>query len=197
MPWASTDRTRGRRGPWRHPGPPTSASPWRGARRRPPAPRWHTGASDFRTGSRTSRRCGPTARRPSPNSSTSPACWAKDPQRPPLLYAVGSIDDLERTTPPGCEPAAELVERALAECAVALVLAGARRLLVAGGKTSGAVVTALGARTLGIGAQIAPGVAWARTEPGVAGSAEGIDLALKSGNFGGTDIFISAWDHLA
>ncbi|MFE6887603.1 3-oxo-tetronate kinase [Streptomyces sp. NPDC057694] len=125
------------------------------------------------------------------------ACWRTDPGRPPLLYAVGSPEDLEHDMPVGSVPAAELVERALADCAVELVRAGARRLLVAGGETSGAVVTALGARTLGIGAQIAPGVAWARTQSGVGGSPEGIDLALKSGNFGGTDIFTSAWDELA
>ncbi|MFJ8826939.1 3-oxo-tetronate kinase [Streptomyces sp. NPDC102467] len=124
-------------------------------------------------------------------------CWRSDPTRPPLVYAVGSLDDLEHETPEGSVPAADLIERALADCAVQLVGAGARRLLVAGGETSGAVVTALGARTLGIGAQIAPGVAWARTQPGVGGSAEGIDLALKSGNFGGTSIFTSAWDELA
>ncbi|WP_328631247.1 3-oxo-tetronate kinase [Streptomyces sp. NBC_00356] len=124
-------------------------------------------------------------------------CWADDPARPPLLYAVGSLDDLEQETPEDAVPAAELIERTLADCARELVLAGARRLLVAGGETSGAVVTALGARTLGIGTQIASGVTWARTQPGVGGSAEGIDLALKSGNFGGTDIFTSAWDHLA
>ncbi|GAA2300894.1 four-carbon acid sugar kinase family protein [Streptomyces kunmingensis] len=125
------------------------------------------------------------------------ACWRADPERPPLLYAVGSLDDLEHQPPEGAVPAAELVERALAECAVGLVRAGARRLLVAGGETSGAVVTALGARTLGIGAQIAPGVAWARTHTGVDGRAESVDLALKSGNFGGTSIFTSAWEHLA
>ncbi|MGW5861202.1 3-oxo-tetronate kinase [Streptomyces sp. NPDC055239] len=125
------------------------------------------------------------------------ACWQSDPERPPLIYAVDSLDDLEQDAPEGQAPAAQLIEQALAACASELVRAGARRLLVAGGETSGAVVTALDAHTLAIGAQIAPGVAWARTQPGVGGSADGIDLALKSGNFGGTDIFTSAWDELA
>uniref|UniRef100_UPI002A82385E 3-oxo-tetronate kinase n=1 Tax=Streptomyces sp. CRN 30 TaxID=3075613 RepID=UPI002A82385E len=62
--------------------------------------------------------------------------WAEDPTRPPLLYAVATLDDVETTTPAGAEPAATLVERALAACAAALVEAGARRLLVAGGETS-------------------------------------------------------------
>lgn len=124
------------------------------------------------------------------------SCWDADPARPPLIYAVGSPEDLEGAAPDGAVPASELVEKALAACAVSLVAAGARRLLVAGGETSGAVVTALGARTLGIGAEIAPGVAWARTQ--VAGpEATTVDLALKSGNFGGTDIFTTAWEKLA
>ncbi|MFE6483167.1 3-oxo-tetronate kinase [Streptomyces sp. NPDC057757] len=124
-------------------------------------------------------------------------CWRENPQRPPLLYAVDSLEDLEHSTPEGHAPAAQLIEQALADCAAELVRAGARRLLVAGGETSGAVVTALGARTLTIGAQIAPGVTWARTQPGVVTGADGIDLALKSGNFGATDIFTSAWEVLA
>lgn len=125
------------------------------------------------------------------------ACWRQDPARPPLLYAVGSLDDLEHDTPEGAPPAAELIEQALAACAVDLVRAGARRLLIAGGETSGAVTTALGARTLSIGAQIAPGVAWARTHLTVDGATEAVDLALKSGNFGDTTIFTTAWDALA
>ncbi|MER6689379.1 3-oxo-tetronate kinase [Streptomyces minutiscleroticus] len=125
------------------------------------------------------------------------AYWREDRERPPLLYAVGSAEDLEQETPAGAEPAAELVERALAACAVELVAAGARRLLVAGGETSGAVVTALGARSLAVGAPIAPGVAWARTEVTAHGRRETVDLALKSGNFGTAAIFTEAWERLA
>lgn len=123
--------------------------------------------------------------------------WAEQPALPPLIYAVGSGDDLEAAAPDGAAPAAELIEKALATCATELVAAGARRILVAGGETSGAVVTALGARTLSIGAQIAPGVAWARTRAVADGHARTLDLALKSGNFGAPDIFTSAWEQLA
>lgn len=122
--------------------------------------------------------------------------WAADPALPPLIYAVAAPEDVETDTPPAAEPPSSLVERALAACAVGLVGAGARRLLVAGGETSGAVVTALGARTLAVGAPIAPGVAWARAEVRPAGAAHTIDLALKSGNFGGSDIFTQAWEQL-
>ncbi|MEU6289627.1 3-oxo-tetronate kinase [Streptomyces sp. NPDC046988] len=123
--------------------------------------------------------------------------WAESPGLPPLIYAVAAPEDVETDAPPGTEPASSLVERTLAACATALVEAGARRLLVAGGETSGAVVTALRARTLAIGAPIAPGVTWARTGVRPAGADHTIDLALKSGNFGGTDIFTQAWERLA
>ncbi|BBA97103.1 putative type III effector Hrp-dependent outers [Actinacidiphila reveromycinica] len=97
----------------------------------------------------------------------------------------------------GGRSASELVETALARCAAALVAAGARHLLVAGGETSGAVVTAIGAHTLRVGAPIAPGVAWTHTEAVVDGVRHPVDLALKSGNFGATDMFTTAWGELA
>ncbi|MFE3826870.1 3-oxo-tetronate kinase [Streptomyces sp. NPDC059092] len=122
--------------------------------------------------------------------------WRTDPGLPPLIYTVATPEDIETDPPADAEPAAELVERALARCAVDLVDAGARRLLVAGGETSGAVVTALRARTLEIGAPIAPGVTWARSETFPTGRPIALDLALKSGNFGGTDIFTQAWEQL-
>ncbi|MDT0426919.1 MULTISPECIES: 3-oxo-tetronate kinase [Streptomyces] len=123
--------------------------------------------------------------------------WDDDPAKPPLIYAVGDLGDLEQTAPDGAPAASELVERALAACATGLVAAGARRLLVAGGETSGAVVTALGVRTLSIGAPIAPGVTWARAEGRADGRDHTVDLALKSGNFGDTAIFTEAWSALA
>jgi uncharacterized protein YgbK (DUF1537 family) len=62
-----------------------------------------------------------------------------------------------------------------------------RKLVVAGGETSGAVVSALGVEALAIGPQIDPGVPWTTTlgDPALA-------LALKSGNFGGEDFFEKA-----
>ena len=67
-----------------------------------------------------------------------------------------------------------------------------RRLVVAGGETSGAVVSALGARRLAIGPEIDPGVPWTFSldEPRLA-------LALKSGNFGAPDFFTKAFEVLA
>ncbi|MBS0560737.1 MAG: four-carbon acid sugar kinase family protein [Proteobacteria bacterium] len=90
----------------------------------------------------------------------------------------------------GRAAAGELVETALAGIADALVARGVRRLVVAGGETSGAVVSRLGVRSLRIGAEIDPGVPWTyaeRTE------GAGLKLALKSGNFGAADFFIKAF----
>ena len=70
-----------------------------------------------------------------------------------------------------------------------LVHAGARRLVVAGGETSGAVVQALGVKGLAIGPMIDPGVPATVSigrEPPLA-------LALKSGNFGGRDFLLRAF----
>lgn len=93
----------------------------------------------------------------------------------------------------GRERAGTLVEDALAAVARGLVeRGGVRRLVVAGGETSGAVVQGLGVRALRIGAQIDPGVPATVTlgrEPPLA-------LALKSGNFGGRDFFLEALGRL-
>lgn len=84
--------------------------------------------------------------------------------------------------------AGALVEAALAEVAAGLVERhGVRRLVVAGGETSGAVVSRLGVRSLRIGAEMDPGVPWTHAEP------LGARLALKSGNFGGRDLFERAF----
>lgn len=88
----------------------------------------------------------------------------------------------------GREAAGSLVEGALAGIARGLVERGVRRLVVAGGETSGAVVQALGIKGLRIGPQIDPGVPATVTlgrEPPLA-------LALKSGNFGAPDFFLKA-----
>jgi uncharacterized protein YgbK (DUF1537 family) len=92
----------------------------------------------------------------------------------------------------GRDAAGALVERALAGVAEALVRAGVRRLVVAGGETAGAVVTRLDVHSLRIGAEIDPGVPWTYAE----GGGEPLLLALKSGNFGAPDFFIKAFTML-
>jgi len=108
---------------------------------------------------------------------------------PVLIYSTADatrVADIQ--TQLGRERAGEAVERALAEIAKRLVACGARRLIVAGGETSGAVVSALGIEGLRIGAEIDPGVPWTKSlgEPPLA-------LALKSGNFGADDFFLKAF----
>jgi uncharacterized protein YgbK (DUF1537 family) len=88
----------------------------------------------------------------------------------------------------GAERAATLVEDALALVAERIVASGVRRLVVAGGETSGAVVKVLGVKALAIGPQIDPGVPWTAS----VGSEPRIALALKSGNFGAPDFFEKA-----
>ena len=73
-----------------------------------------------------------------------------------------------------------------------LVRAGVRRLIVAGGETSGACVQALGIARLQIGPQIDPGVPWCHATAAAAAGAP-LWLALKSGNFGGEDFFTRAF----
>jgi uncharacterized protein YgbK (DUF1537 family) len=91
----------------------------------------------------------------------------------------------------GRDAAGLLVETALAAVAEALIARGVRRLLVAGGETSGAVVQALGVRSLRIGEEIDPGVPWTYAE----GAGPALHLALKSGNFGARDFFVKAFQH--
>ena len=88
----------------------------------------------------------------------------------------------------GRDRASELIEGTMGRLAGRLREAGFTRFLLAGGETSGAVVSALDVRTLRIGPEIAPGVPWCE--------APGLALALKSGNFGGPDFFLDAWEML-
>ncbi len=113
-------------------------------------------------------------------------------EKPILVYSTAKPEVLrEIQARLGQERAAALVEDALARITVAAVKAGARRLVVAGGETSGAVMQALGVRLLRIGPEIDPGVPWTATL-----SAEPLALALKSGNFGGPDFFTRAFEVL-
>ncbi|WP_119353725.1 3-oxo-tetronate kinase [Azohydromonas sediminis] len=106
----------------------------------------------------------------------------------PLVYATAQADEVSAIQRElGAARAGELVERCLARVAQGLVEAGVRRLVVAGGETSGAVVQALGVAQLRIGPTIAPGVPWTQAE------GRPLWLALKSGNFGGPDFFAEAF----
>ncbi|WP_310633357.1 nucleotide-binding domain containing protein, partial [Paraburkholderia sp.] len=106
-----------------------------------------------------------------------------------LIYATAAPEELGAIQAQlGVERAGQLVEGALAAIARALAQRGVHRFVVAGGETSGAVVQALGVSRLRIGAPIDPGVPWTLGD----GPQGPIALALKSGNFGGTDFFTRA-----
>lgn len=109
--------------------------------------------------------------------------------RAPLIYATADPVSVRATQELlGVAEAGEVVERTLAACAVAARDRGARRFIVAGGETSGAVTQVLGVASLDIGPEIAPGVPWTFCR-----SAEcSIALSLKSGNFGAPNFFSDA-----
>lgn len=89
----------------------------------------------------------------------------------------------------GRDAAGHAIEQAMADIADGLVQAGVRRLIVAGGETSGAVVDRLKIPGFLVGAEIAPGVPVLRA---VGAGAGDMLLALKSGNFGGPAFFADA-----
>jgi uncharacterized protein YgbK (DUF1537 family) len=89
----------------------------------------------------------------------------------------------------GRDAAGHAIEQAMADIAEGLVGGGVRRLVVAGGETSGAVVDRLGIPGFLVGAEIAAGVPVLRA----VGARQGdMLIALKSGNFGGPDFFSDA-----
>jgi uncharacterized protein YgbK (DUF1537 family) len=119
--------------------------------------------------------------------------WAAQQTGAPLIYATTDASTLAATQATlGLAQAGALVEQVLAQVARGLVLAGAQRLVVAGGETSGAVVQALDVQLLRIGAVICPGVPW--TQAVLGAGTRPLQLALKSGNFGGPDFFSVALD---
>jgi uncharacterized protein YgbK (DUF1537 family) len=121
-------------------------------------------------------------------------CDAQRADGPLLVYATAEPAAVQRVQAElGVARAGELVERALSRIAVGLVERGVRRLVVAGGETSGAVVQSLGIRQLAIGAQIDPGVPWTAARSPACGD-QWLHLALKSGNFGTPDFFSKAFE---
>lgn len=117
------------------------------------------------------------------------AFFDQHPDETVLIYATAASGELGAIQSQlGVERAGQLVEGALAAIARELAQRGVHRFVVAGGETSGAVVQALGVSRLRIGAPIDPGVPWTIGD----GPHGPIALALKSGNFGGTDFFTRA-----
>lgn len=114
---------------------------------------------------------------------------AQDLSQAPLVYATAEPEDVRRAQAElGTAKAGAVVEAALAQLAVDARDQGARRFVVAGGETSGAVTQALGVTQMDIGPEIAPGVPWCFCQSG----GHEIALTLKSGNFGKEGFFAEA-----
>lgn len=113
----------------------------------------------------------------------------QDFSQAPLIYATAEPESVTAAQEKlGAAKAGELIEDVLSTCAVAARDAGARRFIVAGGETSGAVTKALGVSSLEIGPEIAPGVPWTFCTT----CGNDVALTLKSGNFGSEAFFSHA-----
>jgi 3-dehydrotetronate 4-kinase len=118
--------------------------------------------------------------------------WAKDRiSQGPILIASSSTPEevAALQSRHGRDAAGHAIEQAMADIAEGLVSSGVRRLVVAGGETSGAVVDRLGIPGFLVGAEIAAGVPVLRAVGADNGE---MLLALKSGNFGGPEFFSDA-----
>lgn len=110
------------------------------------------------------------------------------PGQAPLVYSSGAPEEVNRIQREfGREHTAHRLDALFAETARLLLRRGYRRIVVAGGETSGAVAQAvadeLGAAAMRLGPEIDPGVPVL-----ILGDAP-VLLALKSGNFGSPDFF--------
>jgi uncharacterized protein YgbK (DUF1537 family) len=118
--------------------------------------------------------------------------WARDRLKDgPVLIASSStpVEVAALQARHGRDAAGHAIEQAMADIAEGLVQSGVRRLVVAGGETSGAVVDRLRIPGFLVGAEIAAGVPVLRA----VGAKDGaMLLALKSGNFGGPEFFSDA-----
>ena len=118
--------------------------------------------------------------------------WARERlNEGPVLIASSSTPDgvAALQTRHGRDASGHAIEQAMADIAEGLVHSGVRRLVVAGGETSGAVVDRLGIPGFLVGAEIAAGVPVLRAVGAKNGE---MLLALKSGNFGGPEFFSDA-----
>jgi 3-dehydrotetronate 4-kinase len=118
--------------------------------------------------------------------------WARERlQSGPLLIASSATPDRVAALQArhGRDATGHAIEEAMADIAEALIAVGVRRLIVAGGETSGAVVDRLQIPGFLVGEEIAAGVPVLQA----VGAKQGdMLLALKSGNFGGPEFFSDA-----
>jgi len=111
---------------------------------------------------------------------------------PLLVYASADPQEVKQMHERyGRDQSGAAIERVFGELAHQLVQRGVRQMIVAGGETAGAIVTALGIQAMRICVEIDPGIPWTESLGDVP-----VALALKSGNFGGEDFFEKAFNML-
>jgi len=118
--------------------------------------------------------------------------WAGEHlDRGPILLASSAAPDRVAAVQArhGRAETGHAIEQAMATIASGLLDRGARRLVIAGGETAGAVVDRLAIPAFLVGPEIAAGVPVLRT---IGAKPAEMVLALKSGNFGGLDFFMDA-----
>ena len=118
--------------------------------------------------------------------------WAGEHlDRGPILLASSAAPDRVAAVQAryGRAETGHAIEQAMATIAAGLLERGARRLVIAGGETAGAVVDRLAIPAFLVGPEIAAGVPVLRT---IGAKPAEMVLVLKSGNFGGPDFFMDA-----
>jgi 3-dehydrotetronate 4-kinase len=108
-----------------------------------------------------------------------------------LIYSTADPAAVRRSRDLLGPDAGGVIEGVLARIARGLVDEGVRRLVVAGGETSGAVAEALGVEALLVGPEIEAGVPVTYSLPG-----QELALVFKSGNFGSPAFLSRALEHL-
>ncbi|WP_372468202.1 3-oxo-tetronate kinase [Microbacterium maritypicum] len=107
--------------------------------------------------------------------------WDRQPDdAAALLYSSSPASERRDDVP----DAGELYERTAGLIAAQLSDRGVKRLLIAGGETSGEVIRALGTTVAVVGEEVAPGAPWIHDER------RDVHLILKSGNFGDEELFV-------
>lgn len=107
--------------------------------------------------------------------------------RPRLLYSSATQAEREAAIAAMGSRTAEHLEDVLGALAVHAAAAGTRRFVVAGGETSGAVVSALGIHQVLVEDELEAGVPWCTTD-----GRRPLRLLLKSGNFGSSRLLVEA-----
>ena len=112
------------------------------------------------------------------------ADWAIAKEGAPLIFSSADPNVVRAAQDRfGRDVVAQKIEDLFTELTAHLAERAVKRLVVAGGETSGAAVAGLNATALRIGPKLAAGV------PAMMVEGRDIALALKSGNFGGPDFF--------